>query len=157
MSFCASLQVTESLQPVRLVITPTKGAETLTSYGISALAYDRENIIHVSYQRRDLLKFIDAPKFQQNIIFFHTHSTVSLDSRPMPRLKLVRMMPDFEKQVRAASPASHTMWAIGVVHAREDVDNAVEEPKFDYIAYAQCRIAGFRQELKQLGPGLRIE
>jgi hypothetical protein len=48
------------------------GVETLTSYGISALAYDHENFIHVSSQRRDLLKFIDAPKFQQNIIFFHT-------------------------------------------------------------------------------------
>jgi choline kinase len=37
------------------------------------------------------------------------------------------------------------------------VENTVEEPEFDYIAYAQCRIAGFRRELKQLGPGLRIE
>ncbi|KAJ7899990.1 kinase-like protein [Mycena olivaceomarginata] len=80
------------------------------------------------------------------------HSTVSPDLRPMPKLELVGMMPDLEKQVRAWSPASHAMWAIwGIVQAREDVENAVEEPEFDYIAYAQCRIAGFRRELKQLG------
>lgn len=80
------------------------------------------------------------------------HSTVSPDLRPMPKLELVGMMPDLEKQVRAWSPASHAMWAIwGIVQAREDMENAVEEPEFDYIAYAQCRIAGFRRELKQLG------
>ncbi|KAJ7862746.1 hypothetical protein B0H14DRAFT_3444461 [Mycena olivaceomarginata] len=50
----------------------------------------------------------------------------------MPRLELVRMMPDLEKQ------------------AREDVENAVEEPEFDYIAYAQCRIAGFRRSSNNL-------
>jgi choline kinase len=67
-------------------------------------------------------------------------------------------MPDLEKQVQAASPTLHAMWAMwGCTGTREDVENVVEEPEFDYIAYTQCRIVGFRQELKQLGPGLRIE
>lgn len=44
------------------------------------------------------------------------------------------------------------MWAIwGLVQAREDVEGGVEEPEFDYIAYAQCRMEAFRRELKGLG------
>ncbi|KAF7339949.1 putative choline kinase [Mycena venus] len=56
------------------------------------------------------------------------HSTVSPDSGPLTKFELLGMMPDLEKQ------------------AREDVENNVEEPEFDYIAYAQCRMAGFRRE-----------
>lgn len=57
-----------------------------------------------------------------------------------------------EDQVRAWSPASHAMWAIwGIVQARDDIEAAVEEPEFDYIGYARCRMEGFRRELRALG------
>lgn len=57
-----------------------------------------------------------------------------------------------EEQVRAWSPASHAMWAIwGLVQAREDIESAVEEPEFDYINYARCRMEGFRREVRALG------
>ncbi|KAK7064517.1 choline kinase [Favolaschia claudopus] len=80
------------------------------------------------------------------------HSTVSPASLPLTKLELLGLIPDLETQVRAWSPASHAMWAIwGLVQAREDLENDVLEPEFDYIAYAQCRMAGFRRELKHLG------
>jgi choline kinase len=44
------------------------------------------------------------------------------------------------------------MWAIwGLVQAREDMEGEVEFPEFDYVGYAQCRMAAFRAELKSLG------
>ncbi|KAJ7596685.1 choline kinase, cytoplasm [Mycena floridula] len=58
----------------------------------------------------------------------------------------------FDDQIRFWSPASHAMWAIwGIVQAREDIENDVQEPEFDYIGYARCRMAGFRREIKALG------
>ncbi|KAF8640805.1 hypothetical protein AX17_000454 [Amanita inopinata Kibby_2008] len=57
-----------------------------------------------------------------------------------------------DEQVRYWSPASHAMWAIwGIVQAREDVEGNVEQPEFDYIGYAKCRITAFRHELQSLG------
>ncbi|KAJ7129980.1 choline kinase, cytoplasm [Mycena crocata] len=80
------------------------------------------------------------------------HSTLSPDSLPLTKFELMGLIPDLDKQVKAWSPASHAMWAIwGLVQAREDVEGGVEEPEFDYIAYAQCRMAAFRRELKGLG------
>ncbi|KAJ8514930.1 hypothetical protein ONZ45_g7579 [Pleurotus djamor] len=67
--------------------------------------------------------------------------------------------PDLEKevsrldhQVRAWSPSTHGMWALwGIVQAKEDVENDVKQPEFNYLAYAMCRMASFRKELKELG------
>lgn len=63
-----------------------------------------------------------------------------------------------EAQVRAWSPASHAMWAVwGIIQAREDLElaaqgenSAVEEPEFDYLGYAKCRVEGFRREIAAL-------
>ncbi|KAJ7139775.1 protein kinase subdomain-containing protein PKL/CAK/ChoK [Mycena epipterygia] len=80
------------------------------------------------------------------------HSTLSPDSLPLTKFELMGLMPDLDTQVKAWSPASHAMWAIwGLVQAREDVEGGVEEPEFDYIGYAQCRMEAFRRELKGLG------
>jgi len=54
-------------------------------------------------------------------------------------------------QVRAWSPASHAMWTVwAIIQAREGLES--DEPaEFDYLAYAKCRLAGFKQELASLG------
>lgn len=55
-------------------------------------------------------------------------------------------------QVRVWSPTSHAMWAIwGVVQARDDLENNVVEPEFDYIGYATRRMESFRREILDLG------
>jgi len=80
------------------------------------------------------------------------HGTVSPDGRPLPKFELVGLLPDLDTQVRAWSPASHAMWTIwGIVQAREDIENEVEDPEFDYIGYSRCRLAAFRRELDELG------
>ncbi|KAJ7225862.1 choline kinase, cytoplasm [Mycena pura] len=80
------------------------------------------------------------------------HGTVSPDGRPLPKFELVGLLPDLDAQVRAWSPASHAMWTIwGIVQAREDIENEVEDPEFDYIGYSRCRLAAFRRELDELG------
>ena len=66
-----------------------------------------------------------------------------------------------EAQIRVWSPASHAMWAVwGIVQAREDLELAAqartiygetEESEFNYLAYALCRIEGFRREIRALG------
>jgi len=59
---------------------------------------------------------------------------------------------NLDKQVRIWSPASHALWAIwGLVQAREDVVAEVTEPEFDYVGYANCRMAAFRREIQALG------
>lgn len=61
-------------------------------------------------------------------------------------------MQKLDHQVQCWSPASHAMWAIwGIVQAREDLEGGIDEPEFDYISYARCRIAGFRREIAKLG------
>lgn len=70
-----------------------------------------------------------------------------------------------ERQVSIWSPASHAMWAVwGLVQAREDLELAAqarstgappEPPEFDYLAYALCRIEGFRREIGVLGQNCR--
>lgn len=66
-----------------------------------------------------------------------------------------------DSQVRVWSPASHAMWAVwGLIQAREDLELAAQahangtqpdEPEFDYLGYAQCRVEGFRREIRALG------
>jgi choline kinase len=44
------------------------------------------------------------------------------------------------------------MWAVwGIVQAKEDMEGKEDEPEFDYIGYARCRMEGFRRETKALG------
>ena len=60
-------------------------------------------------------------------------------------------MDRLDAQVRAWSPSSHATWALwGLVQAREILEGKDSEPEFDYVAYAQCRMDGFRRELKAL-------
>lgn len=64
---------------------------------------------------------------------------------------LQAQMDQLDSQVRAWSPSSHAVWALwGLVQAREVLEGKDTEPEFDYVAYAQCRLAGFRRELKAL-------
>jgi choline kinase len=61
-------------------------------------------------------------------------------------------MTTLESQVRAWSPASQAMWGLwGIVQAREPLEANESEPEFDYIGYAQCRLEGFRREVRALG------
>ncbi|EJF66453.1 kinase-like protein [Dichomitus squalens LYAD-421 SS1] len=95
-----------------------------------------------------------------------THADRHIDapaSAPIPAVvsdvsddALAAKMEKLEEHVRAWNPASHGMWAIwGVVQARELVEGKDGEPEFDYLGYAQCRMDGFRRELRALGiPGL---
>nr|GAT49712.1 choline kinase [Mycena chlorophos] len=70
----------------------------------------------------------------------------------LPEAELLLRARDLDEQVRAWSPASHAWWGLwGVVQARDDLENQVDQPEFDYIAYARCRFAGFKRELRQLG------
>ncbi|PIL29636.1 hypothetical protein GSI_08273 [Ganoderma sinense ZZ0214-1] len=99
-----------------------------------------------------------------------THTDCHLDapaSAPVPAAApdlsadaLAAEMTALDSHVRVWSPASHGMWAVwGVVQAREALeDTEGGEPEFDYLGYAQCRMAGFRRELRALGvPGLEPE
>ncbi|TFK76813.1 kinase-like protein [Pluteus cervinus] len=71
-------------------------------------------------------------------------------SLPSPA-ELEAQVRNMEQEVRLWSPASHGMWAIwGIVQAREDVEEHNENPEFDYLAYARCRMAAFRRDLAQL-------
>lgn len=99
-----------------------------------------------------------------------THTDCHLDaptSAPVPATApdlsedtLAVATAELEGHVRVWSPASHGMWAVwGVVQAREAVEGREGgEPEFDYLGYAQCRMVGFRRELRTLGiPGLDLE
>ncbi|KLO20497.1 kinase-like protein [Schizopora paradoxa] len=66
-----------------------------------------------------------------------------------------------ESQVRVWSPATHAMWAVwGIVQAREDLEQAAraraeggrpDDPEFDYLGYARCRLQSFEREIRALG------
>lgn len=59
------------------------------------------------------------------------------------------MIAELEKDVQLWSIASHAGWAIwGIVQAREDLENQIAEPEFDYIGYAKGRLTSFHKELK---------
>jgi len=69
-----------------------------------------------------------------------------------PIVDLESTMVKLDRQVQIWSPASHAYWLVwGIVQARDDLENGIEAPEFDYIAYARCRLACFRQELRKLG------
>ncbi|KAI0359098.1 kinase-like protein [Trametes cingulata] len=101
------------------------------------------------------------PTVEQRRNFYRaylTHTQCSIDA-PAPTTApvlsedvLEAEMQKLESQVRAWSPASHAMWAVwGVVQAREFVEGKDGEPEFDYLGYAQCRMEGFRREIRALG------
>ncbi|KAF7320017.1 hypothetical protein MKEN_00785700 [Mycena kentingensis (nom. inval.)] len=82
------------------------------------------------------------------------YATVSPAERPsaLSAAELQLRLEDLDAQVHAWSPASHAWWAVwGIVQAREDIENHVQSPEFDYLAYAQTRFAGFERELQALG------
>ncbi|KAH9853061.1 kinase-like protein [Lenzites betulinus] len=93
----------------------------------------------------------------------HAHSSPSAPApssapaappAPMSEAALAEACRALDAHVRAWSPASHAMWAVwGVVQARETVEGMDGEPEFDYLAYAQCRMDGFRREVRALGIG----
>jgi choline kinase len=65
------------------------------------------------------------------------------------------MMEELDSDVQVWGAASHAGWAIwGIVQARETVEGSVDEPEFDYIAYAAGRMAVFREALQTLGIAL---
>ncbi|KAI0374450.1 kinase-like protein [Pilatotrama ljubarskyi] len=101
------------------------------------------------------------PTVEQRRNFYRaylTHTQCSIDA-PAPTVApvlsedvLEAEMQKLESQVRVWSPASHAMWAVwGVVQAREFVEGKDGEPEFDYLGYAQCRMEGFRREIRALG------
>ncbi|KAJ3576148.1 hypothetical protein NP233_g631 [Leucocoprinus birnbaumii] len=69
-----------------------------------------------------------------------------------PVAELEPALVKLDRQVHVWSPASHGHWFVwGIVQARDDLESNNETPEFDYIAYARCRLAGFRRELRELG------
>ena len=66
-----------------------------------------------------------------------------------------------EAEIKVWSPATHAMWAVwGIIQARDDLEMVLQaklkgtkadEPEFDYLGYALCRVEGFRREIKALG------
>jgi choline kinase len=62
------------------------------------------------------------------------------------------LIEELDRDVEAWGPASHAGWAVwGIVQAKEDIEAKVDEPEFDYIAYARGRMVAFRSDLKKLG------
>lgn len=67
------------------------------------------------------------------------------------RASVEELMKQLDEQVLLWRPASHAIWALwGLVQARDDVEQGVENPEFDYVGYAQCRFDGFRRDLALL-------
>ncbi|ESK98495.1 choline kinase [Moniliophthora roreri MCA 2997] len=70
---------------------------------------------------------------------------------PLTDAELTAQLDKLDEQIRYWSPSSHAMWAVwGIVQARDDLQNDVKEPEFDYIGYAKCRMASFRREIAAL-------
>ncbi|KAI0336104.1 kinase-like protein, partial [Cubamyces sp. BRFM 1775] len=101
------------------------------------------------------------PTAEQRRNFYHAYLTHTQSSANAPTTTAPANAPPhvseaalrtLDDQVRAWSPASHAMWAVwGVVQAREFVEGKDGEPEFDYLGYAQCRMDGFRREIRALG------
>jgi len=84
-------------------------------------------------------------------IAYLRHSFTIMGIQPPTSADLEVQAKHLDKQVRFWSPASHAMWAIwGIVQAREDVEEKVEVPEFDYLAYARCRMAAFNRDVEEL-------
>ncbi|KAF8078286.1 choline kinase, cytoplasm [Lyophyllum atratum] len=80
------------------------------------------------------------------------HTAISGEYPTLDDAEQELQLENLDKQIRYWSPSSHAMWAIwGLVQAREDIEGNVEEPEFDYISYALCRMAAFRREIQALG------
>ncbi|KAI0094554.1 kinase-like protein [Irpex rosettiformis] len=97
------------------------------------------------------------PTLEQRQNFYRAYLIHRQASSPSPTAlatsseALETELDKLDSQVRAWSPSSHAMWALwGVVQAREVLEGKDSEPEFDYVAYAQCRMASFRRELKAL-------
>ncbi|PPQ63514.1 hypothetical protein CVT24_004742, partial [Panaeolus cyanescens] len=79
------------------------------------------------------------------------HASMLADDPTLNDEDVNAMVLELEKDVKLWSIASHAGWAIwGIVQAREDLENQIAEPEFDYIGYAKGRMASFRQELNAI-------
>ncbi|EAU93424.2 protein kinase subdomain-containing protein PKL/CAK/ChoK [Coprinopsis cinerea okayama7 len=128
--------------------------------GPNPAAYDIANHFHewtANYHgdTPHLLNRARYPTFAERRNFYsaYIHHSNMLGEDPVyDKSEFEQLIAALDYQVRIWSPASHGMWAIwGIVQGREDVENGVEEPEFDYIGYAKGRMALFRQEIVDLG------
>ncbi|KIL70994.1 hypothetical protein M378DRAFT_504280 [Amanita muscaria Koide BX008] len=122
--------------------------------GPNPAAYDIANHFHewtANYHSSapHILNFSNYPNAEERRNFYAAYLGQSRTNAP----GVQTLYDKLDKQVTYWSPASHAMWALwGIVQAREDVEgNVQQQQEFDYIAYAQCRMAAFRRELHSLG------
>ncbi|TFK23080.1 protein kinase subdomain-containing protein PKL/CAK/ChoK [Coprinopsis marcescibilis] len=128
--------------------------------GPNPAAYDIANHFHertANYHgpTPHLLDRSRYPTFAERRNFYSAyihHSTMLGEDTTFEKSEFEQLIAALDYQVRIWSPASHAMWAIwGIVQAREDAENNVQEAEFDYIGYAKGRMAYFRQEILELG------
>jgi len=121
--------------------------------GPNPAAYDIANHFYewtanYNSSKPHLLDFSKYPTVQERRNFYtaylgRNHTSVRGDQALSDRM---------DQQVRYWGPASHALWAIwGIVQAREDAEGSIEQPEFDYIGYARCRMAAFKGSLHSLG------
>lgn len=121
-------------------------------------SYDIANHFHewtANYHSKTphLLDISRYPSLEERYNFYlsYLHHTC-LKEFQHPIVDLESTMVKLDRQVQIWSPASHALWLVwGIVQARDDLENYIETPEFDYIAYARCRLACFRRELRELG------
>lgn len=127
--------------------------------GINPASFDIANHFHewtANYHADNphLLDFSRYPTQVERFNFYkaYTRQSMVLEQAPLTSsTELSRRAKLLDDQVRYWSPASHAMWAIwGIVQAREDVENVVKEPEFDYLGYSRHRMNAFRRELASL-------
>ncbi|KAF8649846.1 hypothetical protein AX16_005609 [Volvariella volvacea WC 439] len=122
-------------------------------------AYDIANHFHewTANYHDDVPHLLDSSRYptsqeRRNFYASYLQHAASTHNKPIvSKDGLEARAKKLDEQVRFWSPASHATWAIwGIVQARDDIEAGVKEPEFDYIAYAQCRMAAFRREVNAL-------
>lgn len=101
-----------------------------------------------------LLNATRYPSWEERKNFYLTyirHSYVLADDPDLDDKALNAMAAELDRDVFVWGAASHAQWAIwGLVQAREDIEAGNTEPEFDYVGYANGRMASFRTVLRSL-------
>ncbi|KAJ2928743.1 hypothetical protein H1R20_g8217, partial [Candolleomyces eurysporus] len=132
--------------------SPNPAAYDIGNHFLEWCTNYHNNIAPHLYNQSRYPTFTQRRNFYTSYLKHLNHLGKSTEDPVFDPSDLDQIVDALDYQVRVWSPASHALVAIwAIVQARDDLENSIAEPEFDYVGYAAGRMEAFRREILDLG------